>query len=82
MERFCKDLREHAMKIINYEEKEMTLLTDKENKFYEKQEVCCRCKKEFSTDGNDKNEFKLSVKSEIIVITQENLEELLIVFAI
>ena len=23
MERFCKDPREHAMKIINYEEKEM-----------------------------------------------------------
>ena len=23
MERFCKDLREHAMKIINFEEKEM-----------------------------------------------------------
>ena len=28
MERFCKDLREHAMKIINYEEKEMIPLTD------------------------------------------------------
>ena len=27
MERFCKDLREHAMKIINFEEKEMILLT-------------------------------------------------------
>ena len=33
MERFCKDLREHAMKIINFEEKEMILLTDKGNKF-------------------------------------------------
>ena len=27
MERFCKDLREHALKIINFEEKEMILLT-------------------------------------------------------
>ena len=80
MERFCKDLRDHAMKIINYEEKEMIPLTDKENKSYEKQKVCYICKKEFSTDENDKNVFKLYIKSEIIVITQENLEELLIVF--
>ena len=59
MERFCKDLRDHAMKIINYEEKEMIPLTDKENKSYEKQKVCYICKKEFSTDENDKNAFKL-----------------------
>ena len=32
MERFCKDLSGHAMKILNFEEKEMILLTDKENK--------------------------------------------------
>ena len=31
MERFCKDLRDHAMKIINYEEKQMIPPTDKEN---------------------------------------------------
>ena len=29
MERFCKDLRDHAIKIINYEEKEMIPPTDK-----------------------------------------------------
>ena len=28
------------MKITNFEEKEIILLTDKENKFYEKQKVC------------------------------------------
>ena len=82
MERFCKDLREHARKIIDYEKKEMIPLTDKENKSYEKQKVCYICKKEFSTDENDKNVFKLYIRSEIIVITQENLVELLIVFAI
>ena len=32
MEKFCKYLREHAMKIRNYEKK-MIPLTDKENKF-------------------------------------------------
>ena len=59
MERFCKDLRDHAMKIINYEEKQMIPLTDKENKSYEKQKVCYVFKKEFSTDQNNKNAFKL-----------------------
>ena len=78
MERFCKDLRDHVMKIINYEEKEMIQITDKENKSYEKQKVCYVCKKEFSTDDDNKS----IIKSEIIVITQENLEERLIIFAI
>ena len=54
MEKFCKDLREHAMKIIDYEKKEMIPLTDEENKSYEKQKVCYICKKEFNNDdGND-----------------------------
>ena len=35
LEKFCKDLREHAMKIINYEEKEMIPLTSEENEYYE-----------------------------------------------
>ena len=52
---FCKDLRDQAMKIINNQEKEMIPLTDEENKPYEKQKVCYICKKEFSTDKNDKN---------------------------
>ena len=39
MKRFCKDLKEHATKIINYEIKEMILLTDEANKFYEKQKL-------------------------------------------
>ena len=58
MERFCKDLRENAMEIINYEKKEMIPLTDKETEFYENQKVCHICKKEFSTDNNDRNAFK------------------------
>ena len=47
------------MKIINYEEKEMIPLTDKETKSYEMQKVCYICKKEFSSDENDKKTFKL-----------------------
>ena len=45
MEKFCKDLREHAMKIINYEKKEMIPLTIEENEYYEMQKVCYICKK-------------------------------------
>ena len=36
MERFCKDLQEHATKIIIYETKEMIPLTNAENKSYKK----------------------------------------------
>ena len=53
MEWFCKDLREYAMKIIDYENKEMIPLTDEENKSHEKQNVCYICKKEFSDDDDD-----------------------------
>ena len=35
MERFCKDLKKHSIKIINYEEK-IIPLNDEENKSYEK----------------------------------------------
>ena len=50
---FCSDLKELAIKIINYEEKAMIPLTDKENKFYEEQE------KEFCYNKNDKKKFKI-----------------------
>ena len=62
MEKFCKDLIDHAIKIINYEEKEMIQLPDKEIKSYEKQKVYYICKKGFSTDKNDKNAFTLCHK--------------------
>ena len=53
MERFCKDLNEHATKIINYEKNEMIPSTYKENKSYKKQNFCYICKKGFSTDDDD-----------------------------
>ena len=59
MEWFCKDLREYAMKIIDYENKEMIPLTDEENKSHEKQNVCYICKKEFSDhDDDDDDDIK------------------------
>ena len=62
MEMFCEDLRNLAMKIINYEKKEMIPLTNDENKSYEKDKVCYICKKEFCINKNDENEFKLNHK--------------------
>ena len=62
--------------------KKMIPLTDKEKETHENQKICYMCEKEFCTDENNKKEFKLIQNSEIIVITQENTEELLIVFAI
>ena len=56
MKKFCKDLREHATKIINYEKKKMIPLTTKEEIYYNKQKICYICKKEF--DNNDKNNKK------------------------
>ena len=52
MKRFCKDLKEHAMKIANYEEKEMIRLTSEESKSYKIQIVCHIREKGFSTDKN------------------------------
>ena len=58
MESFCKDLKEHTMKVISYEKK-MIPLTDEENKSYKKQKVCNICKKGFSTDDNNKKYHKV-----------------------
>ena len=74
MKKFCKDLREHATKIINYEKKDMIPLTKKEEKNHNNQKVCYICKKEFDT--SDKKHHKV----EIIVIIQVNIEEQLIIF--
>ena len=72
---FVKDLKELRTEIINFGEKEMTPLTNKEIKSYEKQKVCHICKEKFCYEKNKK-------KSGIIAITPENLEEPFIVNAI
>ena len=52
------DPKELVTEITNYEEKEMTTLTDKEIKFYEKQKVCHICKGYFCTNEINEKEFK------------------------
>ena len=59
MKMFCEDLRNQTMRIINYEKKEMILLIDEKTEFYEKQKLCYICKKDFSTDKNDKKYHKV-----------------------
>ena len=58
MTKFCKDLREHATKTINYEKKDMIPLTKKEEENYNNQKVCYICKKEF--DKSDKKHQRSS----------------------
>ena len=57
MKKFCKNLRERATKIINYEKKKMIPLTVKEEKYHNKRKICYICKKEFNT--NDKKHYKV-----------------------
>ena len=55
IEKLCKKLKENALKIMNYEEKEMIPLTDEENKSHEEQEVCHICIEKFCLNKNDEN---------------------------
>ena len=50
MKRFCKDLKEHATKIINCKRKVMAPLKKEEEEDYNNQKVCYICKKEFIND--------------------------------
>ena len=57
MKKFCKDLREHATKIINDKKKKMIPLTTKEEIYNNKQKICYICQKEFN--NNDKKQQKV-----------------------
>ena len=61
MRRFCDDLKEQAIKIMNYEQKEMMPLTDEEKESQKSQTICHICEKEFCIDKNNE-EFKLMKK--------------------
>ena len=57
MNKFCKDLRKHVTKIINYEKKKMIPLTAEEKIYHNKQKICYICKREFN--NNDKKNYKV-----------------------
>ena len=50
MRRFCKDLKDHAIKIIDCKKKDMIPLTKEEEDNYNKENICHICKKEFNND--------------------------------
>ena len=50
MRRFCKDLKDHAIKIIDYKKKDMIPLTKEEDDNYNKENICHICKKKFNND--------------------------------
>ena len=62
IERFLKNLKEHALKIINYKKKEITPSTYEENRSYKKQKVCYICKQGCNTNECDKNAFLYTIK--------------------
>ena len=76
MKSFCLDLKEHALKIIDYEKKEITPLTNEERKLHREQKVCYICK------SNLVLMIKHTKRLEIIFFTLEKIEELLMIFAI
>ena len=57
MKKFCKDLKEHTTRIINYEKKKIILLAKEEKINYNDQQIYYICKKEFSND--DKKNYKV-----------------------
>ena len=50
MKRFCKDLKDHATKIIDFKKKDMIPLTKEEKDNYNKENICHICKKDFNND--------------------------------
>ena len=81
IEKLCKKRKECTVKIINYEKKEMIPLTKEEKKSYKNKKHVIYVKKSFVMIKMMKT-ILIEKRLKITVITQENLEELLIAFAI
>ena len=47
MKKFCESLIEHVVKIINFGKKKMKLLTNEQQKSFQKAKICYICKKKF-----------------------------------
>ena len=76
MKKCSKDLKNHATIIINYEKKEVISLTVEENNYIMNKIFVIYAKENLIQITMIKN----IIKSEIIIITQENIEVLLIIF--
>ena len=62
MKRFCKDLKDHAIKIIDFKKKYMIPLTKEEKHNYNKENICHICKKEFNNDMTEQSSLERKVR--------------------
>ena len=60
VKKVCEDLRNHTTEIINYEKKEMLLLTKEEKKSYDKQEIGHIRKKDLKGFSDGKKDYKVT----------------------
>ena len=74
IKRFCEFLVKHAMKMINLKKKKMKFLTKEQQESYENAEICYIFLK--------KIENKYLKDKNVIVITQKNIEDQRIAYAI
>ena len=59
MKRFCENLRERVLRIINCGKKKIIPLTKEERKAHRWAKICYICKKEFTTDNDDRKTYKV-----------------------
>ena len=59
VKKVCKELKEICTRIVNYEQKEMTTLTEKKKEYYEQQKKCHICQKRFYYNEKEKKIHKL-----------------------
>ena len=62
MRRFCKDLKDHAIKIIDFKKKAMIPLTKEEKDNYNKENICHIFKKEFNNDTTESSSLECKVR--------------------
>ena len=62
MRRFCKDLKDHATKIIDFKKKDMIPLTKEEKDNYNKENICHICKKESNNDMTEQSYLEPKVR--------------------
>ena len=82
IKRFCNDLKELATEIINYEEKKLYHSQVMMLLFIKAKKYVIYAKEDFVMIKIKKVNLNFIIKLEIIFITPENLEGLLIIFAI
>ena len=60
MKKFCESLKEHAMKLINFEKKKIQLLTNEHQKSFQNAKTCYDCEEKFDDKHtNDKKHLKV-----------------------